>query len=442
MPIFSRRRLQAMLDDLAPHLTSAKSADLVARLDHKDTQLALAGETELALIWAVGQVADLTVEPALLGAPACPDVYSLDLFRSGPAVIEITALSDDTFSGQKDMDRAANILVNFANRTKKDAGKNLYFEFMEAGGYENGCYQRRRRVTPDFRLTSDLENALRGWLLGANWPEPNPIRLTDPQIDVVAHWKQFVHPQFRTFSSMPAVASDIEDNPLFKALRKKERQLSSVPEGMLKCIFLGDAGCRNLRHLRSSAAVEVSGDKIIRYFLGKSSIDVVCVFSPHHSNRTVFPSFASVAWSVEVYERRPTDVEDEYAKLKTLTGILPQPNLEAYTARALHRQGAFHHQARGHYLGMHISSRRSSVTAKISSRLLQEFLAGRISKEHFQHFAFGKDRNLFEHWLKIGFTIQGARLDKTGIQDDDDYIVFDFAADVSAMPLKKPDTAA
>src|ERR1043166_9803362 len=42
----------------------------------------------------------------------------------------------------------------------------------------------------------------------------------------------------------------MEDNPVFKALRRKERQLSSVPRGTLRCIFLGDAGCRILWDLR------------------------------------------------------------------------------------------------------------------------------------------------------------------------------------------------
>jgi hypothetical protein len=44
MPIFTRRRLQAMLDDLGPRLTTPKAADLHPRLEHVDTQAALAAE--------------------------------------------------------------------------------------------------------------------------------------------------------------------------------------------------------------------------------------------------------------------------------------------------------------------------------------------------------------------------------------------------------------
>ena len=53
---------------------------------------------------------------------------------------------------------------------------------------------------------------------------------------------------------------------------------------------------------------------------------------------------------------------------------------------------------------------------KISARLLQDFLAGRITREQFQYISFGKDKNLFEHWLKMGFTFQDARFERAGHQ--------------------------
>jgi hypothetical protein len=440
MPIFARRRLQAMLDDLAPRLTSAKAADLHGRLEHDDTKTALAAEIELALLWGVGQVADLTVEPTLSSGRR-PDLHSSNLFASRPAFVEITAISDDTFSGAEDMDRAANIVVGLVDRVRKGASAHLHFEFLETHGYDASGYYRRRRVTSDFKLTQALENVLRGWLTGPNWPAPNPLRLTDEQIDVVIHWKSFVHPKFRTFSSMPAVAYDLENNHLFKALRKKERRLSAVPPGTLKCILLGDVGCRILRELRPMSITEVNGDQIIRHFLRRSDVDVIGIVSAHHSSSVMMPAFNSPVWTVNVYDRCAPLAEPEYTRLNALPAALPRPHLEGYQARVLHRQGAFHPQARGRYLGMTIASRRGSATMKISARLLQDFLAGRITREQFQFAAFGNNKNLFEHWLQMGFTLQDARVEKAGTDEDDDYLVFDFGPDVAAMPLKMPETA-
>jgi hypothetical protein len=435
MPIFARRRLQTMLNDLGPRLTAANASDLLARLEHKVTQSALAAEFELALLWGIGRVADLQVTPAFPESQKRPDALSADLFGSGAAVIEITALSDDTFSGQADMDRAANMMAQFTDRTRKGASEHLYFEFQEAKDERN---RRIRRVTKDFALTPALEADFKAWLASPDWPTPDAIRLTNQQVDVVVRWKQFVHPMFRTFSSMPAVAYDLEDNHIFKALRKKERQLSDVPTGILKCIFLGDAGCRNLRHLRPMGVVETSGEQIIHHFLARSEIDVVCVFSPHRSDSPFRPGFSSRQWTVSLYDRRKATLENEYRKLAALVEALPRPNLEGNQARDLHRQGIFHPQARGQYLGMRTELRGSSMSIKISSRLVLELLAGRISQQQFQDFIFGKDKNIFDIQLARGLTIQSSRIEKAGLDDDDDYLVFDLEPDIAANPLKKP----
>src|SRR5882724_9496642 len=149
MPVFARRRLQSMLDGLAPLLSFDKAKDILMRLEHKNAKDALAAEVELGLLWSISQIAHLEIEPILVGAPARPDAHSRDLFAGKPAVIEITAISDDTFSGQADMDRAANIISQFANRIRKGVAANLYFQFKEGSRQEKGRRKRVRRITPD-----------------------------------------------------------------------------------------------------------------------------------------------------------------------------------------------------------------------------------------------------------------------------------------------------
>jgi hypothetical protein len=442
MPIFARRRLQSMLEDLGPRLSATNASDLLTRLEHKVTQSSLAAEFELALLWGIGHVANLKVAPEFPSSRKRPDALSADLFSSGPAVIEITALSDDTFSGQADMDRAANIMAQFAERVRKGASEHLYFEFQVANSHTNGRNRRIRRVTKDFALTPALEAGLKAWIASPDWPTPEAIRLTDEQVDVVVRWKRFVLPLFRSFSSMPAVAYDLEDNHIFKALCRKEKQLSDVPVGLLKCIFLGDAGCRNLRHLSPVGVAETSGEKIIHHFLASSKVDLVCVFSPHSSNHPASPIFTSRFWTATLFDKRRATPASEHNKLAALAEALPRPNLEGNQARALHRQGAFHPQARGQYLAMRVESRRFSMSIKISSRLVLELLAGRISQQQFQDITFGKDKNLFDIQLSRGFTIQSSRIEKAGLDEDDDHLVFDLGHDVAASPLKKPEPTA
>jgi hypothetical protein len=452
MPIFARRRLQAMLDDLGPRLTPAKAADLLARLEHRQTDKALAAEIELGLLWAIGQVAHLTVEPQLDGST--PDALSNDLFPSGPTIIEITALSDDTFSGDRDMNRAANIIGQFAHRVRRGANKHLYFKFRARQYFDSNGFHRDRLISSDFALTPDFKECLRAWISAPDWPNPPEIRLEDEQqnVDVLVQWKKRVNPRFRVFSSMPPIAYDLKRNPLFRALRAKGRQLRSAPSGVLRCIFVGDAGCWMLRDIGANEPTyqAKNGGQIILHFLARSSVDVVCVFSAAPGTVFFDPlgvpclSFSGLGgpliWGVRVFDRRQSCDENEHRKLASLADTLPPPRLEGYQARSLHRQGVFDPQARGRYVGSAIIGRSpTSMSIKVSARQLQELLAGRITLQEFEDRTFGRHTaNQFEHQLKLGLTIHRVHVEEASVDQDDDHLVFDLEPDPAAAPLRKP----
>jgi hypothetical protein len=67
-----------------------------------------------------------------------------------------------------------------------------------------------------------------------------------------------------------------------------------------------------------------------------------------------------------------------------------------------------------------------------------ELLAGRITQEQFRNFAFGESRNQFDFQFKRGFTIQSARLEKAGLDEDDDFFVFQLEPDFGAQALRNP----
>jgi hypothetical protein len=139
-------------------------------------------------------------------------------------------------------------------------------------------------------------------------------------------------------------------------------------------------------------------------------------------------------WRVTLFERSPAaERAAEYERLNRVAAGLPAPQLEASQARSWHQQGMFDPQANGNYLGTCMTSKGGlGVSISISSRMILELLAGRITQEQFQYFAFGKDRNLFDHQLKLGSTIQAARLEKAGIDEDDDKLVFELEPDWGA----------
>ncbi len=441
MPVFARRRLKAMLDDLSEYLDSSKRTDLVARLEHRDTKVALAGEAELAMLWAIAQVAQLTVEPELPNSTLRPEASSDDLFLSQKAVIEVRALSDDSFSGQEAMDRTANIVSQHLQKLRKNKVGYLSFEFLEKSYWDERGFHRERCVDNDFQLSDEIKHVLSCWVQNGNWPTPETIRLTLGKTDVLITAKETVGVRSRAFSRMPPVAYQVEENSIYKALRKKSRQLKGTACDTLRCVFLVDVGCYMLRRLRplSGGGLEIGGEQVIWHALKKLSIDVVCVFSPFRHREFGFGGGSTLYWKVTYFDKRIGCSTQEYDNLKRLAAQLPRPRFEGYQARERHRQGAFNDPASyAWYLGSSIQWDGYRMSIKVPSRLVLDYLAGRISQADFSRHAFGDDKNYFESELARGNTIQNAKFVSGGLDEDDDHIVFDMDLDWGAMALKKP----
>lgn len=428
-----------MLDDLSASLDARKVHDLLGRLENRNTDAALGAEAELAMLWAVSRVTDLTVEPDLSATARRPDAFSENLFVSAPAIVEVRALSDDSFSGKEAMDRTANIIGNYADRVSKGAGRRLYFEFMDRS-YWDRRFHRERCVDPGFKLTPAVQKAIDWWFAPDGGVGAESIRIVEGKTDVVVSRRGAPSPHFRVFCRMPPVAYDLEDNPIYKALKQKASQVRNAGAGTLKCVFLVDAGCDLLRRMRpiSSTGQEVGGEEIIRHWLRKhSSIDVVCVFSPYRERQMWLVPESRIFWKVSCFDRRDGVPTGEYDQLTALAAQLPPPRFEGYQARDLHRQGAFGPEKRGWYLATVVTTGGGRMTIKISSRLVQEYLAGRLLQDEFRRHAFGNMPNLFENELTRGHTIQAARFETGGTDEDDDYLVFDLDFDWGAGSLTR-----
>jgi hypothetical protein len=352
------------------------------------------------------------------------------------------------------MRRAANIITSFANKVAKRAGRHLHFEFREERGYHppppgkpvvfslttRSRYFRRRKITTKFVLTEEMKNSLAEWIKSAS-PRP-PLSINDPEIDVVITWRdREVHPHVNVFSQMPSEAHDLRDNPVWKVLKDKEReQLSGVQAGTRRMIFLGDAGCSLLRNIKPLGQhhTTVSGSQVIHAFLAESSIDGVCVFTPGHRSNNHFEPLNPIIWRVHVFDHRDGITEAEYVKVAAVKDLLPVAHLESYQARSWHQQEMFDPQGRGQYVPPQWRRSGKGVeSVRISARGVQEFLAGRLTREQFDSLV---EAGLFEQTLKQGLTISSVALEPRGVENDDDYLVFEFAPDSSAMPFRLPDT--
>ena len=438
MPIFARRRLRAMIDDISLLTSTSKVNDLLSRLESTVTRNALAAEAELSMLWAIAQVVDVTLEPVLSNGRR-PDALSRNLFPSASAVVEVRALSDDSFSGQDAMERTANIISSSADRIAKHAGRHLSFEFLDRS-YWDGRYRRDRCVDPAFQMHAKIEGQLREWIDGPGCPDRSQVlRVTSGRTDVLITWRDRPTKGPSVFCRMPPVAYDLENNPIFKSLKKKSKQIKGAGSGHLRVVFLFDAGCQLLRYIGRAVhgGREIRGEEIIWHALSKlSGIDIVCVFSPFRDWGVVLGPRQDVVWNVTYFDPRKGVADGEYERLDLLAAQLPRARFEGYQARQIHRQGAFRPNARGWYKGTRVDMHKGAMRIKISSRLLQEYMAGRLDASDFQFAAFGNNTNLINLWLAAGKTIQSATFETGSVDEDDDYVVFCFEEDWGAKSLR------
>jgi hypothetical protein len=446
MPIFGRRQLQHTFDDLGPWFSEFKAKDLLNRLENVDPDQALPAEYELALTWGVSRTASLEIDRRIGGRT--PDIYSADFLLGGPIVADVAAISDDALSDESVMMRARNIINNKCNGILKGAGNHLHYTFREESGYSPADrhskgrkrYFRRRRITEEFNMDSALETALSKWLSGG--PPHQALQWQGEHIDVVIVWQGSVHPQSSVFCTMPSEAHDLKDNPLYRVLKTKQRQLKGAPEGVRRVILLGDAGCSLLRNIRPIGPMfdTVSGQQVIQSFFADpvNTIDFVIVFTPKHLHESSYVSSNNPRiWQFDVFYRCSQLPEAEFDRFRALAEALPSPYLDGYQARSWHQQGMFDPKGRGHYLPLEWSEGPRHATMRLSARALQELIAGRLSKEEFELCTTGKP-NLFALQLAQGRTISSVRFEPKGTNEDDDYVVFEFSDDPAAAKLRLP----
>ncbi|MDA8707956.1 hypothetical protein N9M10_01135 [Hellea sp.] len=448
MVYFSFRQQKHMLDALDPLLTYPKRMDLIQRLKNKRPEQVLGAEMELALCHGFSQNWDSEIEPLWYPGNRNPDIYVEDFFVK-PAFIEITAISDESISDKKVMRAAAQKITQYVNKLRKGRGKFLYFTFQERSGYRLSGpgphhpvfpkkeYYRERLVSKDFELCDQFKHTLRWWITNPNWPEPKAVRIQLDYVDVVIRVKDFVYPSTHNFhSTMPALCYSLEENPIFVALKSKEKQLKATPSGNLKVVFLCDGGCKPLSELsRHDSTNRVkSGAEIIRHYLRQGSqLDHVIVVAPKFDTAFASRSQYKKFWAFTQFNGFEHGDLNYGDKLKKLFSHFPKPLYESSNAKGLILQGSFKPNNRYQHLGTSYMSKGIDIPEfqiKTSAKAVYELISGRIDFERFK-----KITGIDEKVMKSEYRIQNIEFQGKGPSNDDDYVTVTLSTDVAATGL-------
>lgn len=441
MPIFTRRRLQMMIDELGASIGISKIKDIRSRIENKRVEQALPAEMELALIWAVSKLGSCDVEPDSWPSNRRPDVVSSNVVHGKVSAIEIAAPTDISLNYEREMDDFSRIVGKIVDGEVRNISEYLYFKFGSESGYSDGEYFRRVLCPKNARLTDRSIATLKKWAK-TSVANCGGIKIVQDGLDVTIERKDYKQTRWHNFwCSMPAETHSVEGNYLYQILKAKSSQVQNNID-VLRVVFLADVGSDLLRHIGSFSERDpthrrVSGSEIIGSFLNgaPSKLDSVVVFSPHTQHSNMLED--GRRWKVTVFNR--PDFQYDLSGIEKIAGVLPPPRFEGYQARSIFRQGAFSPEQRGWHLGMSLTVGHENCTVRVSSRLFLDLMAGRVSRDWFlSQLDCGGRSNIFAHWLNRGMTLSGVEMGERNIDDDDDCLILHFRDDPAARELTIP----
>lgn len=201
-------------------------------------------------------------------------------------------------------------------------------------------------------------------------------------------------------------------------------------------IILWDAGCWAMRSSFSASPHSFSIEQVIRTFIADSGIDFVSVFTPWRRN---ILGRSGLEWrQITITRHGDPRAASLNQSMEAIARTLPRPRFEGYQARANQRRNMYHPQASGWYLAPTLSSWGGErLEVRISARALLDALAlGDFRGVASKYASGGNDTNFFLQERQKGRIISTCRVENGGVDEDDDYIVFEFREDASAAPFK------
>jgi hypothetical protein len=256
-------------------------------------------------------------------------------------------------------------------------------------------------------------------------------------------------PGFRSVVEVTAVSDDLDAggtrrlttkdgfqnvtrSSLGAAIIRKDRKFERVADGSARILVLFDAGCR-LANNPNGVPIQwnaATGRDVILFHASKTRfVDVLCLVYWVWDER-----LGRGAWNTflcDVTQRVP---HEALAKLGT---TLPQLNGSTVRLRQMHREGAFRPRAvRLRRSTTYIFAKEGGHSMKVSARLLQDVLAGRVTAQDYETSALADFQKGVREHLDEGRLIKKMYLEPLGPDVDDDLIVFEFADDPAASPLR------
>jgi hypothetical protein len=417
MALFTRRHLQRILDENARFLKSGQLRNSIKQLNSVRDEY-LAKEWELALLNAASKHGHVEHEPG------ASDERKPDLrFRSnddGVAFIaDVATVSDHGFHQENPVDA-------FDEEFRRHLEK---MRLLPSGGFHTevdeylprvgiGSEQKVRLKLPHRREFGEkiFYKRFFDFLRSVRRTPEQPHRFDVASPDVGVHFSYDPAKRgtggggHRSFT----VATVIDRNPVYTALKEKRDQLKAVRYSGFRGIFLCDGGCQMLRST-STHGSSYSVEDVIRYFFRQSDsvAFVVCLAVHTEFGWTFQDRQISIRPAIHASQSFRPHFPAFAGIIGKIVASLPDPQSSPENAIEFLR-------ATKNRFGRHIGQLQTGGHVKMSARMLLELLAGTKTLEEFEEdYSLEKNGNPFRRMLDQGRLILEVAVEHRPDKDDD-----------------------
>jgi hypothetical protein len=428
MAIFSRRALQDLIDNSSSFL-EAKQVRRKVNILNQEQEATIPTEWELALLYAFTRLGQALHEEDL-GGKARPDIRFTPTSARNSIAIDIAVVSDKYLHKENPYDA---LMEELTRRLRKSFPQGIPGNFhLEVRAVSlnvfRGSGPTKLRIPHQHQFKSAVFNKDFSAFLARIIASPlvrQVFSVKNYDVDIGITFEPSRYGLSGSHASYTTAHSKTS-NPVANTLHAKAKQLKSCgfpgPYGIVLC----DGGCELLTR-KHTDWTSFHIDDVVRNFLRRNqSISfVLTVIVGQDNSGRIGPRHLRIEYRLYPNQNFSTLDPLIQQSISRVPEFLPHPVKTALNANshlAWLRETGQRNQSDSFYGGFTMSGR----ALKISLRTIQELLAGRIDSATFNQ-AHGFDRgNPFLKNLEEGCLIAKAEVQRSEIQEDDDWIVFTF----------------
>ncbi len=416
-----------MLSENAQFVRNRQLSQHIGRLNGNDQVQRVTAEWEVVVLNGLSKLGTVDHEPQQLVGPTKPDV--LFTHPLGPALMDITTVSDRGLDQQNPIHRLENRLVEIVRNRGLDPDR--------FGLYVKGNHHELHLGGPKAHLSIPGAKEFDGAILNKSFYAFLAQILAAPEAK-----RQFMpagldakvtitYDPTQRFFSMSYLAYTVPfshtQNTIYNALEDKAHQLDRSQFSGIRGIILCDGGCDVLSRTGQRGLNFGAKDIISRFLHDTGAIGfVLSLLIEGDSSGYSGPDHLRVV--AKPYSSRVDSAAGQLASYlrENLPKALPNPENNPFGAYDLETEGKSHNGG----------GTVSGHSIKMSCRAIMELLSGRIKQEDFiRDNPHVKER--FAGALSQGCMLKDARIEGDP-QRDDDWIEFSFSdPDPAIFPYPK-----